>query len=542
MKTATFDWSHEVDQVVTKSLITTFALDFLLLEDKKGGDVNTIHNVRQDIYATDKEKQRYEQREQYNSNAYHRHQNYINRGREDKILQQEGDLQDTYRNETLAYGQKRDLDHVIAAKEIHEDAGRILAELDGVDLANQNENLKSTTASINRSKQHKTIDEFIERLPESIRTREERLDKLNRQLENMPRDTPKQQQAYRELEGKIANTEQSLKEFQEINPEKMKEVDRKARAHCDEHISRSYYASSKFFGQTIQSALNTGFRMGTRQMIGLVLAEIWFELKDQIPSLLKKYKEIEFRMLQFFEELKQIVINIFERVKERFKDMLDAFKEGMLSGILSSVMTTILNIFLTTTKFWGRIIRETWLQIIQITKLVFFNPENLSSSQLVKATFKLLFISIGTVTGVMVNNCLVKLNSIPFGSEISIFLSALSSGFVILGLNYFMETSPIMQNLWGYLDRYRTKYESTLAKFREINDELDRYLIELTKLEFGVDIATMENFVQNLQQITDEMERNILLKGYVGRQKIQLPFEMGSKASTESWLLSLCDK
>ncbi|MBO0217469.1 ATPase, partial [Vibrio sp. Vb2880] len=36
----------ELNKTVTKSLVRTFGLDFLLFEDKKGGDVATVHNVR----------------------------------------------------------------------------------------------------------------------------------------------------------------------------------------------------------------------------------------------------------------------------------------------------------------------------------------------------------------------------------------------------------------------------------------------------------------------------------------------------------------
>ncbi|HRN46290.1 MAG TPA: hypothetical protein PLH20_16200, partial [Flavobacterium sp.] len=71
MSVKTFDWSDEISQVVTKSLVTTFGLDFLLFEDKKGGDVDTINNVRQGIWATEAEKKKYENREKYDSTAYH---------------------------------------------------------------------------------------------------------------------------------------------------------------------------------------------------------------------------------------------------------------------------------------------------------------------------------------------------------------------------------------------------------------------------------------------------------------------------------------
>ncbi|WP_155761496.1 hypothetical protein [Helicobacter bilis] len=47
-----------------------FGLAAAVLDSKDGGNVNTTHNVRQGIYASDKERQRYEQRGDYDSKAY----------------------------------------------------------------------------------------------------------------------------------------------------------------------------------------------------------------------------------------------------------------------------------------------------------------------------------------------------------------------------------------------------------------------------------------------------------------------------------------
>lgn len=51
-----FDWQKELNDKVVESLVKTFGIDWLLFEDKEGGNVDTIHNVRQEIWATDKEK------------------------------------------------------------------------------------------------------------------------------------------------------------------------------------------------------------------------------------------------------------------------------------------------------------------------------------------------------------------------------------------------------------------------------------------------------------------------------------------------------
>lgn len=107
MNAARFDWGEELHQTVVKSLTTSFGLDFLLLEDKHGGDVNTIHNVRQGVYSTDAERQLYEQREGYNSHHYHSHKNYIATNRAGKKAHEAGTLTDTYTGEHFAANDKK---------------------------------------------------------------------------------------------------------------------------------------------------------------------------------------------------------------------------------------------------------------------------------------------------------------------------------------------------------------------------------------------------------------------------------------------------
>lgn len=539
MSSKTFDWSDEINQVVTKSLVTTFGLDFLLFEDKKGGDVDTIQNVRQDIWATKAEKIKYENREKYDSAAYHQHHNYIQKGRNDKQTQENGTLKDKYRKDkNLSKGQNRDLDHVISAHEIHNDAGRMLAGLDGVALANQDSNLSSTSSSINRTKKQHSVDKFLDNLPETISNREIELSKLNQKLHGMPQSTPQERHEFQQVQDKIRKKQQSLDELKQVDSESMKKVDEKARAETEKQIN-SYYQSTKFFKASLTSAGIAGLKMGLRETLGLILAEIWFEIKAVIPSIYVKYKTVEFRIKNFLGDLKDTVLNIIERVKQRFKDVVSSFRDATISGVFASLSTTVLNIFLTTTKFWGKIIRETWLNLIKVMKMVFFNPENLSTGELTKATFKILSASIGIIVGMLMHEGLAALNSMPLGNLVVDFASALTSGIVILALNYFIEQSEIMQKFWSYLDQVKTKYEKILDNFREINKELDQYILQLTQLEFGLNIDEISVFTEQLNSANSELERNIVLKKEIEKQEIKLPFEMGNSESTRSWLLGL---
>lgn len=62
---ATFPWTEQLEKTVVSSLCTSFGLDFLLFKDKLGGDVDTVHNVRGGVYATQEEQDRYTERDAY---------------------------------------------------------------------------------------------------------------------------------------------------------------------------------------------------------------------------------------------------------------------------------------------------------------------------------------------------------------------------------------------------------------------------------------------------------------------------------------------
>jgi hypothetical protein len=85
-------------------------------QDQLGGNVDTVHNVRSGVWATTAERQNFEQRGAYDSDAYHRHENYKATGQRDKSSQAAGTLHDPYRDKVMGANEQRNLDHVISAK------------------------------------------------------------------------------------------------------------------------------------------------------------------------------------------------------------------------------------------------------------------------------------------------------------------------------------------------------------------------------------------------------------------------------------------
>lgn len=536
---ANYPWADELEKTVVNSLVTSFGLDFLFFKDKLGGDVNTVHNVRQKVWATDQEKQRYEQRGAYadHAAAYHQHKNYQATGARDKGLQQEGKLHDAYRSKTMAAHEQRNLDHVISASEVHDDAGRVLAELNGVALANQRSNLQTTHESINKSKKQTPTAEYVGRLPDLIASHEAGLAKDAARLATMPRDTPEQVHRAREMEDRIRKGQQKIDTLKSIDTQAMLAKDSEARKAYDAEINRSYYTSSKFLGASASAACSAGWRMGTRQMLGMVVAEFWFELRSSLPHILEKLRG-DFRFPAFLAQVKQTMRNIWTRLQTRFQDFLTTFREGVFAGILSSVMTTLFNIFATTSKGVIKIFREMWGQLVKAIKLLAFNPEQLPFVELCKAVVTVLNTGVAAVLGAIVYAEMAAICHFPFGGELAAFCGALVTGIVTLGLNYFILHSAMARKAWDFVQGLMP-HNGVVLKFQAVNAELDRYLVELARLEFNLDPSELEAFEEALSGCTTELERGSLLKETMQTRGIELPFDMGKPVSTRRWLASL---
>lgn len=533
-----FPWAEELEKTVITSLTTSFGLDFLLFKDKQGGDVDTIHNVRNGVWATEAERQHFEkQTAHYDSAAYHSHANYVATGKRDKASQAAGTLVDPYRNTVMPAHEQRNLDHVISAKEIHGDAGRILAGLDGVELANQSSNLQTTHETVNKSKKQTPIDAYLNKLPGLISNHEKTLAGDRTRLSSMPRETPQQQHEARALEDKIRKTESKIKELKAVDPEGMRKRDAEARAPYDQQINAAYYTSSKFLHQTARASGAAGLAMGTRQMLGLVMAEVWFELREQLPALLDKLKQ-RFSLDAFVDSISKTLDGIWKRVQARFKDFLVAFKDGVFAGVLGSLTTTVFNIFATTQAMAIKIIRELWGQLVKAVKVMVFNPDQLSFVEQCQAVTSLLSVGAATVVGTMAYTQLVPLLSFPFGTELAAFAGALVTGVVTLGLNYFLLHSAMAHKLWAFIESL-TPHAGSVREFQAINAELDRYLMELSRLEFNLDVVELQAFTEELAACNDEIQRSAILQQTVTARGIDLPFEVGNTASTRNWLASL---
>ncbi|MFR6592096.1 hypothetical protein [Catenibacterium sp.] len=515
---------NEYERVIMQSLITSFGLDFLV-PDQHGGDVDTIHSVREigkDPNMTYKNAQNqadYANRGEYNTYEYHQDPRYISINRRVSESKKNGTLTDTYTGQKVAQNANIDLDHAISAKEIHDDPGRVLAGLNGTDLANCNENLKPTDRSINRSMQNKDMEDYLHKWEEERPQRQSRISELK-------------------SKGSLSDKERKeldkLEKLEQIDPDKMRAENKKARAAYEAKLAKAYYTSPKFLKDTAVAAGSRGAEMGMRQAMGFVFIEIWMSSKEEIQAL-PPGKDLK----DMLETVASGVKKGVENAKIKDKEILAKFGEGFLSGTLASLTTTICNIFFTTAKNLVKCIRQIYASVVEAGKILLFNPDNLMFGDRIKTSTIILATGASVLVGTAVGELVQKtpIATIPgVGSFVTAFCSSLVSGLISCTLLIFLDRSKFMNKVVSALNRI----PSEVNNYKEIADAMERLSAKLENLDIAKFCAETEkyrNIATKIGGMKSEQELNDLLLSAYKMFDIKIPWEgdfdtfMGNKSN-----------
>lgn len=515
---------NEYERVIMQSLITSFGLEFLV-PDQHGGDVDTIHSVREigkDPNMTYKNAQNqadFANRGEYNTYEYHQDPRYISINRRVSESKKNGTLTDTYTGQKVAQNANIDLDHAISAKEIHDDPGRILAGLNGTDLANCNENLKPTDRSINRSMQNKDMEDYLQKWEKERPQRQSRISELK---------------SKGSLSARERNELDKLDRLEQIDPDKMRAENKKARAAYETKLAKAYYTSPKFLKDTAVAAGSRGAEMGMRQAMGFVFIEIWMSSKEEIRAL-PPGKDLKDMLETVAGGVKKGVKNA--KIKDR--EILAKFGEGFLSGTLASLTTTICNIFFTTAKNLVKCIRQIYASVVEAGKILLFNPDNLMFGDRIKTSTIILAtgasVLVGTVVGELVQK--TPIAAIPgVGSFVAAFCSSLVSGLISCTLLIFLDRSKFMNTVVSALNRI----PSEVNNYKEIADAMERLSAKLENLDiakFCTETEKYRNIATKIGGMKSEQELNDLLLSAYKMFDIKIPWEgdfdtfMGDKSN-----------
>lgn len=412
------DLLDDIYKKTLESIIGPLGLGkFMGMYDRIGGNVDTIHNARKEIRSK-KLEEAYEDRDEYDSDRYHQDDGYTKANEQKSQQRQNGNLKDVYTGQTLSQNQKVDQDHVISAKEINDDPGRVLAELDGVGLANTDSNLVATDRSINRSKQAKSMAKFVAYLEKGRAKRQKDIANLKQKPES-------------ELTEQERKKLKKLESLESADTELMMKVDEAARNAYNSKINKAYYSSGKFYKDLGVSSGLEGAKMGFQQAFGLLCVDLTNALFDEAVDVYRHGFVTGVEKENTLDAFKLRLRRVAASVWMNWKKLVAAFKDGTISGIISNVITTIINIFFTTAKNIVRLLREGTLVVYRAAKSLLFAPKDMDSSEAWDAALKIVVAGAGTLGGIALDEAIGKMFlSVPLLAPIAPTLSAIISGIV----------------------------------------------------------------------------------------------------------------
>lgn len=622
---------QQYERVLIESLITSFGLDFIV-NDQHGGDVDTIHNVRQIgkdpemTYKNVLNKEVYENQDKYSYNSYHDgNLNYqtVKRDEKKKFQASGTPIEDAYTGDNLYFYSKgaakgnsdkqASIDHTLTAHTIHTDRGRVLAGLSGEDLANSLDNLVFTNASLNSSmgstkesavlvdvarymKNHPELTDAertsiiniadekgaggivdvlalisqqsnlsddlkrkigaenklcvdistcIEKLEKDAR-KDVQKDKDIKALKELEVDKNGQANVFDILASKnISNTtkskiQNSLKEpvdiprYIELHPE----LDNKTKAGLmqrykiavssyEAKLRKKYYASPQFRKDMTYAAVNVGVRMGVRQALGFVFAEMWFSAKDELQKL---DNQKDTGLKEYAEAIGRGIKNGYEYAKEKYPELFSRFLNGAVAGALSSLTTTLCNIFFTTAKSTVRIIRQSYASIVQAMEVLFINPDNYEFGDRMRAVVKVLSIGASVTVGVLVSDAVARTPIGALGKTGDIvkeFCGAFATGIMSCTLLMYLDRSKITNQLVQKLNNIHT-LETELNYYRRQAEYFEQYAAQLMQIDleqFEQETGAFKEIAVKLNDVLTQDEVNaILIQAFTSRH-LPLPWE-----------------
>ncbi len=496
---------NEYEKVVLHSLVTSFGLDFLV-HDQYGGDVDTIHNVRKidkdpDMrYKNKRNAVAYEKNGEYDTREYHADESFAHIKRdarrefdsfgttiEDAYV--EGNILYPRNNPTIPRVHQAQLDHVISAKSIHADRGRILSGLDGKKLANNPSNLRFTNADLNLNKSDMTPDEYFHWAEESP--------------------------------GKVNQGGRKGEPLDESVKTKMSREYDCSKSEYDLDIALTYYASPEFITDMSAAVGLRGAEMGLRQALGFVFVQLWISTEHRIKSISE-----DCNLEDLLHAVEKGIQDGFENVRTQYKAIFSKIEDGFTAGALASLTTTISNIFFTTAKNLVRYTRQIYASVVQAGKVLLFNPDNYLLGERIKMTSVILATGASVLVGTMVGEAisLTPIGAVPeIGRIVTTFCSSLVSGLLSCSLLVFLDRSKFINSVISSLN----EIPSDANNYREIADALEVLAAKIGKLDieqFKTDVEGITSAVDALMDCDDQKALNTVLLDYYTQMELKLPW------------------
>lgn len=432
---------NDCQQQVIAQIIGPFGLSTAMFEDRNGGNVTTVHNFENAgaDYVAEKDQKTYEaSREAYDRSKL----KDIKQSVKDNL---KAPGVDGYTGKQVD-STHLEADHVTALKKIHGTRKNHLAYNTGENLdrlsevANNTENLVATHREVNNPKRAKDILEFSNEVVDG-KTQAERL---------------------------------------ELDRERMTAAKARSEQYLERTANRAIRV--KQAGEVLKTGAEQAAQMGLRQALGVLLNELVNGLFNEIKTLIKHGVE---QGKTLFDEIRQRLACVMERVLKKIPDAVSQLFQGGLSGFMSNLLTFVLNGFVSTAKRFVTVIRDGLIGLFKAFKMILFPPAHLTAEQALQAGLKLLSAVVVSSVGLLLQETVKTfIASVPFLLPVAEILS-----------------SALIGTLSGLLSAF-IAYQIDCLFDRHGYDE--RFMDELIS-----GARSGEVFAQGLLELSDSSLRNV---------------------------------
>ena len=238
-----------------------------------------------------------------------------------KEQQQSGNLKDAYTGKNINQNENANLDHVVARKELYENARRKQAGINTEDLANKNENLKPTNESLNKSKGAKSVDEYISDREQREKDLREQNERANKKIDESNMSEVEKQKA------KEKNNKR-LQDKLDADDEMMKKADKKARKAINKDIAKGV-------------AKETAKKAGKDALKQMAVSALFSLLKEAMNGFVRFIKSQTKSFKSFLEEMKKAIKSFFENIT----NVLQTGASSVVGTIVTEIFGSIVSIF-----------------------------------------------------------------------------------------------------------------------------------------------------------------------------------------------------
>lgn len=496
---------NQTNQEIKTTLLTQFGLSKIFDSYQKGGDVTTIHNAEQNVFANAEDARRYnksfdrkdyEGRREIDRNGHVVKDNRLQTQRKQEF-QKNKIIKDGYSGKQLPKDGRAHLDHITSAKEIHSDnrARLYMSDDQRNDMAVNKQNLTFIDGKSNQSKGERDLLAWAN------------FKQKYQDLTNMQRFG---------LKTHLVNREYS-----------------KSKKHIEGTIRKSKV--EYFVTKTSAASLKQARSQILKQITGLILYEVVDSLMLVIKKVMNKWEKLQstaarmqYIRTQFYQE--------FSTRKKRLKDFLKkVWDKSITSGfgaIISTISTTVINSFFTTGKSFGKLLNDSLSSIIGAIKIIVNKNSNVSIKERIKQALKLIGTGLVASIGVILSESIkLALATTPFapiagllGNTISGCLAAVFSVLFIYTIDNFGNICLQIRDSFqlmkvGLMVSSQEIEENYLKTIRYIDDAYQEILLK---------IDSQYKKINNFHQLISDLER-LPLEQFEISQKLASAYNVEEK-------------